>query len=60
MYPTDSPDFLHFCNWKNVFCLQGSSLKMETVKTELNTVKITIVFNAHMDSLESERARNIF
>ena len=29
MCPTDAPDFLHFCDWKNVFCLQGSSLNFK-------------------------------
>ena len=27
MHPTDSPDFLQFCYWKNVFYLEDSSLK---------------------------------
>ena len=41
---TDCPEFLLFHNWKIVFCLKGSSLKMETMKIELNTVKISIFF----------------
>ena len=53
VYPTDSSDFLQFCHWKNMFCLQSSSLKWKQWHWTENSEKYKI-FYAHIDNLESD------